>query len=99
MGLGGDSETARQLSRWADQSNFQATLRMELDGFDLMIHLVAVGVGLAHVPIRAIAAFPRRHALKRLDWPHRFTRELVVLTRKDRNPASPICRFIEGILF
>ena len=99
MALGGESETARQLNQWAEQADFKAHARMELDSFDLMIHLVAVGIGLAHVPIRAIAAFPRRHTLTRLDWPQRFTRELVVLTRKDRNPPPPISRFIEGILF
>ncbi|MCB1225918.1 MAG: LysR family transcriptional regulator [Verrucomicrobiales bacterium] len=99
MTLGGHSETAAQLRAWSQRCDLAVSSRMELDSFDLMIHLAAVGVGIAHVPIRAIAAFPRRRSLRRLPSPERFSRQLVVLARKDRNPPAAITQFIDGILF
>ena len=42
---------------------------MELDNFDLIINLVAVGVGVSLVPQRSLALYARRHAIVRLPRP------------------------------
>jgi DNA-binding transcriptional LysR family regulator len=72
---------------------------MSLDGFDLIISLVALGMGVSFVPIRALALYPRKRTLRRLAWPERFTRELVVAVRRNRKPAPHIAQFVEGVLF
>ena len=72
---------------------------MELDNFDLIINLVALGVGVSLVPQRALALYGRRRALVRLPWPKRFARELVVVVRRQRQTPEHIQRFVENILF
>lgn len=99
MGMGGESETSQQLNHWLRGQKLALNPRMLLEDFDLMIHLAATGLGVAMVPNRAVAAFPRRHALQRLPWPERFSRDLVVVARRDRNPHELIKAFVEGILF
>ncbi len=99
MMLKGGSETAGLVQMWLGEQGITATARMELDSFDLMVHLVAMGMGVALVPIRAIAAFPRRHSIQRIPWPERFSRNLIVATRKDRNPPEYVKAFVDGILF
>jgi DNA-binding transcriptional LysR family regulator len=57
---------------------------MELDNFEIIIHLVAMGLGASLVPRRALAAYPRKKALLRVPLKQRFEREIVILTRRTR---------------
>jgi DNA-binding transcriptional LysR family regulator len=93
------AQTARQINTWLSAQELAIEPAMELDSFDVIIHLVALGMGVALVPQRALAAFPRRRSIQRLPWKDRFSRELVVLARRDRKPAVHLTQFVENILF
>jgi DNA-binding transcriptional LysR family regulator len=42
---------------------------LELDSYDLIINLVALGIGVGFVPIRALALYGRKRAIRRVAWP------------------------------
>jgi DNA-binding transcriptional LysR family regulator len=93
------TNTGRRLRTWLRREGITAEPGMTLDSFDLIINLVALGLGVACVPIRALALYPRKQSLRRLSWPTRFSRELVVVVRKNRELPEHLARFIENVLF
>jgi DNA-binding transcriptional LysR family regulator len=93
------TNTGRRLRTWLRREGITAEPGMTLDSFDLIINLVALGLGVACVPIRALALYPRKQNLRRLPWPTRFSRELVVVVRKNRALPEHLDRFIENVLF
>ena len=72
---------------------------MQLPGFDLIINLVALGMGVSFVPVRALALYGGKRRLRRLRWPDRFVRELVVVVRGNRKLPQHLEQFIENVLF
>jgi len=72
---------------------------MQLDSFDLIINLVALGMGVSFVPIRALALYGRKRTMQRLATPERFVRELVVLIRRNRKTPEHLAAFVENVLF
>jgi len=72
---------------------------MEFDGFDLIINLVALGMGVSFVPVRALALYGQKKTLQRIALPVRFERELIVVRRRQRKPAKHLSEFISNILF
>ena len=72
---------------------------MQLDSIDLIINLVALGMGVSFVPIRALALYNQRHKVVRISLPTRFAREVVVAVRKSRELPRHVHHFIENILF
>ncbi len=72
---------------------------MQLDSFDLVITLAALGMGIGCVPIRALALHARKKKLVRIRLPERFEREVFVLTRRNRKPPPHLTEFVKNILF
>jgi DNA-binding transcriptional LysR family regulator len=72
---------------------------MEADTFDLIVNLVTMGMGLSIVPYRALPIFPKTRAIQRIALKPRFSREVVVVVRKDRKPPEHLTQFIDCILF
>jgi DNA-binding transcriptional LysR family regulator len=99
LALQDTTQTGHRLTAWLKGQKLQVKPAMELDNFDLIINLVAVGVGVSLVPQRSLALYARRHAIVRLPWPKRFVRELVVVVRRQRQTPEHIRRFVENILF
>jgi DNA-binding transcriptional LysR family regulator len=93
------SDTGSQLHDWMRKQGLSIQPTMQLDNFDLIINLVSLGLGVSFVPIRALALYNRRRNLTRLRFPARFTRQLVVLVRKHREPRAHIDEFIRHVLF
>lgn len=91
--------TGRRLRQWLRREGVVAEPGMTLDNFDLIINLVALGMGVGCVPIRALSLYPRKKNLVRIKWPNRFTRELVVLVRKNRDLPPHVLQFIANVLF
>jgi DNA-binding transcriptional LysR family regulator len=91
--------TGRELRKWCLQMGWQLAPGTEFDSFDLILHLVALGLGVSLVPIRSLALFGRKQQLIRLDPPRPFERELVVVVRKHRTMPGHLARFVENILF
>jgi DNA-binding transcriptional LysR family regulator len=87
------------MRRWLKERSLAPVPAMEPDSFDLIVHLIALGSGISLVPRRAIAAFPRRHLLRRIPLPEEFRRSLVVITRRNIEPPAHVEQFIGNILF
>jgi DNA-binding transcriptional LysR family regulator len=56
-------------------------------------------MGVSFVPVRALALYGRKRSLRRLAWPERFERELVVVVRRNRQLPVHIRQFIDNVLF
>ncbi len=93
------SNTGRQLRAWMIQKGMPVEPTMLLDNFDLIINLVSLGMGVSLVPIRSLALYGRKRNLQRLAIKERFVRELVVVTRQNKNPPPHVTEFITNILF
>ena len=95
----GATVTGSLMRRWLKRQGLKLEPAMELDSFDLIINLVASGMGVSLVPQRALALYRRRQAIEPLVFAPRFTRDLVVLTRKHRKLPAHVEAFVENILF
>lgn len=93
------TNTGRRLRAWLRREGIEAEPGMTLDSFDLIINLVGLGMGVACVPIRALALYPRKRSIRRIEWPARFSRELVVAVRRNRELAEHVGLFVENLLF
>ncbi len=93
------SQTGRRLRTWMAAHGCKLEPTLQLDGFDLIINLVSLGMGVSFVPIRALALYGRKRSLRRLAWPDRFVRKLAVVVRAKREQPAHIKRFIENVLF
>lgn len=97
--LSDSSNTGRQLRRWIRGQGWELEPAMELESFDLIINLVALGMGVSFVPTRALALYGQKKSLRRLALPVKFQRELIVIRRRQRKPAEHLSQFVENILF
>lgn len=93
------SNTGRRLRAWMVRQGCDVEPGMQLDSFDLIINLTALGLGVSFVPSRALALYNRKRNLRRLAWPERFVRELVVVVRRHRKLPEHLERFIDNVLF
>ncbi len=93
------SNTGQRLRTWMKQQGWRIEPTMELDSFDLIINLVALGMGCSFVPTRALALYGRKRGITRITLPKRFSRELVVVTRRQRKVPAHLAAFVENVLF
>jgi len=93
------SHTGQKLREWIRSQGWDLDPAMELDSFDLIINLVALGMGVGFVPVRALALYGHKKNLRRIPLARRFQRDLVVVCRRQRKPAAHLTAFIENILF
>ena len=93
------ANTGRKLRAWMNRQGWRVEPTMQLDGFDLIINLVALGMGISLVPIRALALYGRKHTLQRLPMRERFVRELVVAVRRNRKTPEHVAQFVANVLF
>lgn len=95
----GASVTGTLMRRWMKRQGLSVEPAMELDSFDLIINLVASGMGVSLVPRRALALYRKRQALQVMALKPSFSRDLVVLVRKHRKLPRHVEEFIGSILF
>lgn len=93
------SNTGQRLRGWVKQQGWKIEPTMELDSFDLIVNLVALGMGCSFVPTRALALYGRKRGLSRVALPKRFSRELVVVMRRHRKVPPHLATFVENVLF
>lgn len=93
------SNSGRRLRAWLKREGIDVEPGMTLDSFDLIINLVALGMGVSCVPIRALALYSGKKNLRRIPWPTRFERELVVVVRRNRKIPEHVGQFIQNVLF
>lgn len=99
IALSEGSNTGKGIRHWLKEEQIKVLPSMELDNFEIIIHLVAMGLGASMVPRRALAAYPRKHALLRMPLKHRFEREVVMLTRRQHTLPQQVQDLIESVLF
>lgn len=97
--LADSTNTGQRLRAWLKREGLTVSPTMELENFDLIINLVALGMGASFVPQRALALYGSKHSLHRIRWPRRFERELVVVVRRHRKLPVHLERFVANILF
>lgn len=97
--LNRDSQTGSRLCHWLRDRGLNPQAAMEPDNFDLIVHLVALGLGISLVPRRAVAAFPRRNRLRRIRLPDEFRRTLAVIIPRSTRPPAHVQEFVSNILF
>lgn len=93
------SVTGQRLRNWISEKGWSLRPVMELEGFDLIINLVALGLGSAFVPTRALALYGGKRGLRRVTLAKRFQRELVVVARRQRRAPAHLDAFVSNILF
>jgi len=93
------TNTGQRFRKWLSCEQWLVSPMMQLDNFDLIINLVALGMGASFVPNRALALYGNKRSIQRIALPQRFRRELVVVARRHRKPAAHLKEFIENILF
>jgi DNA-binding transcriptional LysR family regulator len=91
--------TGTSLRSWLRSEGILCRPAMELDSFDVIINLVAAGMGVAMVPQRALALYRRKQSIVRLPMKAKFHRELVIATRKHRKLPQHIADFVAEVLF
>jgi len=97
--IGDASNTGQRLRRWLVRTGWKISPAMELDNFDLIINLVSLGMGVSVVPVRALALYGQKKTIRRVLLRERFSRELVVVSRRQRKMQEHLARFIGNILF
>ena len=93
------TNTGRRLRAWMEENALRVRSAMELDSFDLIINLVALGMGISLVPHRALALYASRRKVRRIGLLPRFSRELVVVTTKELPVREHIRQFVANVLF
>ncbi len=93
------SNTGQRLRGWMARQGWRCEPAMQADNFDLIINLVAMGMGVGFVPVRALALYGQKKSLQRIPLPERFTRELVVVMRRHRTPPEHLRQFVANVLF
>lgn len=91
--------TGGRLRAWMKRQGLRWEPIMQLDSFDLIINLVALGLGVSFVPIRALALYGRKRTIVRLPLEERFVREIVCVTRRRRDMPEHIQQFVDNVLF
>jgi DNA-binding transcriptional LysR family regulator len=93
------TNTGQQLRGWISEQGLDIEPAMQLDSFDLIIGLVALGMGVSFVPIRSLAVWGQKRSVARVPLAERFERELTVVIRKQAKTPEHLRRFVENILF
>ncbi len=97
--IGRESFTGRRMYQWLKEQGWQIEPVMELDGFDVIVNLVSLGLGVSLVPHRVLPLYEQRRAVRRLVMQPRFSRDLAVVIRRNRRPAEPLEAFVASVLF
>ena len=93
------TNTGRRLRAWMNTNGLRVRSVMELDSFDLIINLVGLGMGVAMVPHRALPLYLRQRKVRRVSLRPRFSRELVVLIRRELPLREQVRQFVGSVLF
>ena len=72
---------------------------MHADDFDFIVNLVSLGLGVSIVPHRVLALHPNRRSAQRITTNPKFSRELIVVVRRQQPLPDSLAGFVENILF
>ena len=87
------------MEEWALRNRLELPVTTELESYDLMGQLVAMGMGAALVPRRSVAQMLRRKQLEVISLPRALKREIVVVCGLGQSDLKMTRRFVDSILF
>lgn len=93
------TNTGKRLHGWLERHGVQIEPAMEADNFDFIVNLVSLGLGVSLVPHRVLALHPKSRPVQRVRVQPKFSRELVVVVRRQTKLAAPLAGFVENVLF
>jgi DNA-binding transcriptional LysR family regulator len=94
-----ESNTGKRMHHWLAKNGLRIEPAMEMDNFDVIVNLVSLGMGVSLVPHRVLPIYFTRRSVQKVSLKAKFSRELVVVVRKNRTPAKQVTSFVESILF
>ncbi|MGB6221869.1 LysR family transcriptional regulator [Haloferula sp.] len=93
------THSRRLMDTWMGEAGWKVVPSMELKDFDLMIQLVALGMGSTIVPRRAHGGFMRKRQVLKLPMPRTLSRTLVAIVPRFSRAPGHVNAFVKGILF
>jgi DNA-binding transcriptional LysR family regulator len=94
-----ESSTRTAVESWVGALGWKAEPSVEMENHDLMVQFVALGMGVAFVPRRALSGFARSHKLVRVPVPVKISRKLVAVVPRFSVVPEHVRDFVSGILF
>lgn len=99
LALNHNSTTGAKINQWIAKFQPGLTADTEFDNFDLIINLVALGLGSSIVPRRAVRPYARRLQIKQIEPKTPLHRMIGVYSRSSPQANVTIDQFVESILF
>lgn len=93
------TETGKQLQRWLGDHGLSIEPVMEVDNFDLIVNLVALGMGVSVVPRRVLPLYAHQRKVVRLPLRPVFKRQISLVVRKSAVQPDHVRAFVEHLLF
>ncbi len=93
------SNTGKRLHGWLHEAGLRCEPAIEADNFDFIVNLVSLGLGISLVPHRVLALHPQTRPVVRVRTEPRFSRELVVVVRREGQRSAILSGFLENVLF
>ena len=93
------SNTGKRLHAWLEEAGLRCAPALEADDFDFIVNLVSLGLGISIVTHRVLALHPGTRPVIRVSTQPRFSRELVVVVRRQASPSRVLGGFLENVLF
>lgn len=93
------TNTGKRLKAWLERNGVKLEVAMHADSFDFIVNLVSLGMGASIVPHRVLALHPNRRPVQRITMNPKFTRELIVVVRRQQQLSPALAGFVENILF
>lgn len=87
------------IDQWITKQKWKVAPHMELESFDLMLQLVALGMGSTIAPRRALSNFPRKHLLQKISLPRPLSRRLVAIAPRFSRIPEHVNFFVHELLF
>jgi DNA-binding transcriptional LysR family regulator len=94
-----ETVTGRRLRTWLQKEGVETDVAIDSDSFDLIANLVSLGFGVSIVPHRALALHPQTRPVRRVVVKPKFSRELLVVVRRQPKLPKPVEDFTGSILF
>ena len=93
------SNTGKRLHAWLQEAGMRCEPAIEADNFDLIVNLVSLGLGVSLVPHRVLALHPGTRPVVRVRTAPRFSRQLIVVVRREPTHSALVSTFVESVLF
>lgn len=99
LALDQNSTTGALINHWISKLQPDLKSSTEFNNFDLIINLVALGLGSSIVPRRAVRPYARRFQINQIEPKTPLHRMIGVYSRKSSTLNHTIDQFVESILF